>query len=47
MPVFGGLFDHHRYREAFLLAAAFPVAGSLAWQALNITGKPLARRGGL
>jgi ACS family hexuronate transporter-like MFS transporter len=36
MPVFGGLFDHHRYQAAFLLAAAIPVAGSLAWQALNL-----------
>jgi ACS family hexuronate transporter-like MFS transporter len=35
MPVFGGLFDQHRYQAAFLLAAALPVAGSLAWQALN------------
>ncbi len=36
MPVFGGLFDQHRYQAAFLLAAAIPVAGSLAWQALNL-----------
>jgi ACS family hexuronate transporter-like MFS transporter len=35
MPLFGGLFDHHRYQAAFLLAAAFPVAGSLLWQGLN------------
>jgi ACS family hexuronate transporter-like MFS transporter len=35
MPVFGGLFDHRCYQAAFLLAAAFPVAGSLLWQALN------------
>ncbi|HMD70981.1 MAG TPA: MFS transporter, partial [Bryobacteraceae bacterium] len=39
MPVFGGLFDHHRYRAAFLLAAAIPVAGSLAWQALNLSAR--------
>ncbi len=37
MPVFGGLFDHHRYQAAFLLAAAVPVVGSLAWQALNLS----------
>jgi ACS family hexuronate transporter-like MFS transporter len=46
MPVFGGLFDHHRYQAAFLLAAAIPVVGSLAWQALNVSvrGTPESRR---
>jgi len=41
MPVFGNLFDHHRYQAAFLLAAAIPVAGSLAWQALNLRRAPI------
>jgi ACS family hexuronate transporter-like MFS transporter len=45
MPVFGGLFDDHRYQAAFLLATAFPVAGSLAWQALNLSAIAGARRG--
>jgi ACS family hexuronate transporter-like MFS transporter len=40
MPVFGGLFDHRRYQAAFLLAAAIPVLGSLAWQALNLRRAP-------
>jgi len=46
MPVFGGLFDRHRYQAAFLLAAAIPVAGSLIWQALNlrVPDRPASQR---
>lgn len=31
MPYFGRLFDRHDYALAFLLAALFPVAGTLLW----------------
>jgi ACS family hexuronate transporter-like MFS transporter len=31
MPVFGRLFDQHRYDVAFLLATVIPVAGYLGW----------------
>jgi len=32
MPVFGRLFDQHAYSNAFLLAAACPVAAFLVWR---------------
>ena len=35
MPVFGKLFDMHRFDLAFLLAAACPVLGYLIWIAIN------------
>lgn len=31
MPLFGRLFDQHRYEAAFLIAGLFPVAGYLGW----------------
>ncbi len=31
MPVFGRLFDRHRFDAAFLIAALFPVAGYFGW----------------
>jgi MFS transporter, ACS family, hexuronate transporter len=31
MPVFGRLFDRHRFDTAFLIAALFPVAGYFGW----------------
>ena len=34
MPVFGRLFDENRFDAAFLLAAAFPMAGYAAWSLL-------------
>jgi ACS family hexuronate transporter-like MFS transporter len=34
MPIFGRLFDTRRFDVAFLLAAAFPVAGFLLWRML-------------
>jgi len=34
-PVFGRLFDQHRYEAAFLLAAVFPVMGYLIWTRTN------------
>ncbi len=42
MPVFGRLFDLHRYDAAFLLAAAFPVAGYAGW--IIATRPPAADR---
>lgn len=35
MPYFGRLFDRHDYGGAFLLAALFPVVGTLLWWALE------------
>lgn len=35
MPVFGALFDQHRYQVAFVLAAACPLVGFLVWNTLN------------
>jgi ACS family hexuronate transporter-like MFS transporter len=35
MPVFGRLFDEHRFDVAFALAAAFPVAGYAIWRLLS------------
>jgi ACS family hexuronate transporter-like MFS transporter len=35
MPFFGRLADQRRFEEAFLLATLIPVAGLLAWLALN------------
>ena len=35
MPVLGRLFDLHRYSTAFLLTAAFPLAGYLGWHWLD------------
>ena len=35
MPIFGRLFDLHRYNLAFALAAVFPVAGYLLWRGLK------------
>jgi ACS family hexuronate transporter-like MFS transporter len=34
-PVFGRLFDQHRYEAAFLLAAVFPVMGYWIWTRTN------------
>lgn len=34
-PVFGRLFDQHRYEAAFLLAAVFPVMGYWIWSWAN------------
>jgi len=34
-PVFGRLFDQHRYEAAFLLAAMFPVMGYWIWTRTN------------
>ena len=31
MPLFGRLFDQHRYQDAFLIAGLFPVAGYAGW----------------
>jgi ACS family hexuronate transporter-like MFS transporter len=31
MPLFGRLFDQHRYDAAFVMAGLFPVAGYLGW----------------
>lgn len=35
MPYFGRLFDQHNYSAAFVLAALFPVAGTVLWWALH------------
>jgi MFS transporter, ACS family, aldohexuronate transporter len=35
MPFFGHLFDRGEYSQAFLAAAAFPVAGTLLWWILS------------
>lgn len=35
MPMFGRLFDQHRYDLAFAIAAALPLIGFLAWDTLN------------
>jgi ACS family hexuronate transporter-like MFS transporter len=35
MPIFGRLFDQQRFTEAFLLAAALPLAGYLLWTVLS------------
>jgi hypothetical protein len=35
MPLFGHLFDLHRYSTAFCIAAAVGVAGYLGWLALS------------
>jgi ACS family hexuronate transporter-like MFS transporter len=40
MPVFGRLIDRGRWDAAFLLAAALPAAGYLAWLAINRDGSP-------
>jgi ACS family hexuronate transporter-like MFS transporter len=42
MPLFGHLFDLHRYSEAFWIAAAIPLAGYLGWLALSKVGHALA-----
>jgi hypothetical protein len=42
MPLFGHLFDLHRYSEAFWIAAAVPLAGYLGWLALSKVGHALA-----
>jgi ACS family hexuronate transporter-like MFS transporter len=34
MPLFGHLFDQHRYGQAFGIAAAFPLAGFFLWRLL-------------
>jgi ACS family hexuronate transporter-like MFS transporter len=31
MPYFGRLFDQQNYSQAFWVAAAFPVAGTVGW----------------
>jgi hypothetical protein len=41
MPVFGRLFDLHRWDLAFALAAIFPVAGYGAWLLLIGRQQPL------
>lgn len=38
MPILGRLFDLHRYPEAFLIAAAAPAIGYIAWHALDRAG---------
>ena len=38
MPLFGHLFDLHRYSAAFWIATAIPVAGYLGWLALSSRG---------
>ena len=40
MPVFGALFDRHRYDIAFAIAALLPTAGYSAWAWLNRTRRP-------
>jgi ACS family hexuronate transporter-like MFS transporter len=35
MPLFGRLFDQHRYEAAFTLAAVFPVAGYALWRVMD------------
>ena len=35
MPLFGVLFDQHRYQAGYVLAALCPAAGVLVWQALS------------
>ncbi len=35
MPIFGRLFDQHRFDAAFVIAALFPVAGYFGWLALS------------
>jgi ACS family hexuronate transporter-like MFS transporter len=44
MPLFGHLFDVHRYSAAFWIAAAIPVAGYLGWLALSSRGGPSVER---
>ena len=36
MPLFGKLFDAHRYSESFAIAAAFPIAGYALWRWLSL-----------
>ena len=38
MPLFGHLFDVHRYSAAFWIATAIPLAGYLGWLALSSKG---------
>jgi ACS family hexuronate transporter-like MFS transporter len=42
MPLFGHLFDLHRYSTAFCIAATIGVAGYLGWLALSKVGHALA-----
>jgi hypothetical protein len=35
MPIFGHLFDVHRYGVAFQVAAAIPVVGFTGWSLLG------------
>ena len=39
MPLFGHLFDLHRYSAAFWIATAIPLAGYLGWLALGSRGE--------
>jgi ACS family hexuronate transporter-like MFS transporter len=43
MPFFGRLFDQRRFSEAFLIAAAVPIAGYVGWLWLSRT--PMRRVG--
>ncbi len=40
MPVFGGLFDQHRYQASFILAAACPLTGVVLWQLFTSWKRP-------
>jgi hypothetical protein len=42
MPLFGHLFDLHRYSAAFWMAAAIPLAAYLGWLWLTKVGHALA-----
>lgn len=43
MPYFGRLFDRQEYSTAFLLAALFPVAGTLLWWLLHASSQHAAQ----
>jgi len=44
MPLFGHLFDLHRYSAAFWIATAIPVAGYLGWLAISMRGDSSVER---
>jgi MFS family permease len=43
MPLIGRMFDHHQYRQAFLLFALMPAIGTLLWQSLRPKEAPILR----
>jgi len=40
MPLFGRLFDLHRYPDAFWIATAIPIAGYAGWRCLSLRAEP-------